>query len=118
MKLQNLTHPIEPIDFRICDSFISRFRGLMFKSEINENEGIGLISKPPGIINSSIHMFFMGFDIAVIWLDDSMRVVDKVLAKKWRPYYAPDKPAKYTLELHPSHLQDFHPGDQVQYTDA
>jgi uncharacterized protein len=118
MKLLNLTHPLEPIDFRICDSFVSRFLGLMFRSKLNENEGIGLISRPAGIVNSSIHMFFMRFDIAVIWLDVSMCVIDKALAKKWHPYYAPGKPAMYTLELHSSRLPDFNPGDQVQYKNA
>lgn len=88
----------------------------MFRPEISDHEGICLITNPPGVINSSIHMFFMRFDIAVIWLDVSMQVIDKTLAKKWTPYYAPHKAAKYILELHPSRLTDFYPGDKVQFT--
>lgn len=118
MKILNLTHPAEPIEIQLCESFFTRFRGLMFRPNINEHEGIGLISDPPGVINASIHMFFMWFDIAVIWLDGSRQVVDKTLAKRWHPYYAPGKPAMYTLELHPSHLMDFEPGDKVQFIDA
>jgi len=47
---------------------------------------------------ASIHMFFMRFSIAVIWLDEAMCVVDKKLALPWRPFYAPSMPARYVLE--------------------
>ncbi len=90
----------------------------MFQSQLNEQEGIALVGDSSGIVSSSIHMFFMNFDIAVIWLDSSMCVVDKTLAKKWHPYYAPKYFALYTLELHPSKINDFNKNDQVQFNDA
>ena len=90
----------------------------MLRKPLAENEGIVLISTPPGILNTSIHMFFMRFDIAVIWLDANQRVVDKTLAKAWRPYYASNKPAMYILELHTAKFNDFNIGDQVQFIHA
>jgi uncharacterized membrane protein (UPF0127 family) len=90
----------------------------MFRSRLDEQDGIALVADSPGIVNCSIHMFFMNFDIAVVWLDSYMRVVDKTIAKKWHPYYAPKKSALYTIELHPSKIFDFTINDQLQFTDA
>jgi len=57
----------------------------------------------------------MGFDIAAIWLDSTLKVVDKVIAKKWRAYYAPMKPAQYVVEAHVSQFDNFSIGDQVGF---
>lgn len=64
-------------------------------------------------LDASIHMFFMNFDIAVIWADNDLRVVDVKYARRWRPYYAPSKAAKFVLETHPKRLKDFQVGDQL-----
>jgi uncharacterized membrane protein (UPF0127 family) len=118
MQLINLSNPGMPINIEICRSFLAKFKGLMFEPRLDEQEGIALVADSPGIVNSSIHMFFMNFNIAVIWLDSSMHVVDKVIARKWHPYYAPKNSALYTLELHPSKIADFNKNDQVQFNDA
>lgn len=65
-------------------------------------------------INAAIHMFFMNFDIAVIWMDHNWRVVDAQYARKWRPAYSPASAAKYVLEIHPSRLNDFQVNDQIK----
>ncbi|MBA4419695.1 MAG: hypothetical protein C0391_00945 [Anaerolinea sp.] len=118
MKLINITHPGMEVNLHRCDTFFSKFRGLMLKRHLAEDEGIVLVCTPPGIVNTSIHMFFMRFDIAVVWLDASFKVVDKTLAKKWRPYYASARSAMYILELHPARISDYNLDDQVQLTDA
>jgi uncharacterized membrane protein (UPF0127 family) len=118
MQLINLSKPGKPINIVICTSFISKFKGLMFQPGLDEQEGIALVSDSSSIVNSSIHMFFMNFDIAVIWLDSSMHVIDKTIAQKWHPYYAPKNPAQYTIELHPLKINDFNKNDQVQFKDA
>lgn len=66
--------------------------------------------------DAAIHMFFMNFDIAVIWADTDLRVVDVKYAKRWHPFYAPACPAKFVLETHPLRLSDFKPGDQLVVT--
>jgi uncharacterized membrane protein (UPF0127 family) len=58
-------------------------------------------------------MFFMNFDITVVWLDHDLKVVDVRVARKWRPAYTPTKPAKYVLEIHPDQFRHFKAGDQV-----
>ncbi len=57
-------------------------------------------------------------DLAVFWINSELQVVDKVLAKSWRPAYVPCRPARYVLELHPDHLLDYEIGDKVGLLDA
>ena len=86
----------------------------MFTKEIAPDGGIIMDEKTATRMNSSIHMLFMNFEIAVIWLDQNLVVVDTVLAKPWALAYVPKKPARYVIELHPSRLGDFSNGDQVE----
>lgn len=101
-----------------CDRFFSKFKGLMFRKSLNQDEGIMLSSFRESVVDSSIHMFFMNFDIAVIWLDSNLLVVDRIVARKWRPYYAPKAPAKYTLEIHPERINDFCLGEKIIFKNA
>ena len=90
--------------------------GLMFRKFLLPNDGVLLVEASDSRMNSSIHMFFMNFDIAVIWINSNMIVVDKVLAKKWKPYYAPQEPAKFILEINPDQINAFKIGDQVTFS--
>jgi len=47
-------------------------------------------------------MFFVFFAIAAVWLDDGGNVVDAKLARPWRPFYKPVKPARYLIEARPA----------------
>ncbi len=69
-------------------------------------------------LDSSIHMLFVPFDLAVFWINSDQRVVDKVIAKSWRPAYFPAQPARYTLEMHPDRFADYGVGDQVEFQNA
>ena len=99
----------------VCVSFFSRFRGLMLRKSIQESEAILLDEGKNSRLNTSIHMFFMRFDIAAIWIDSDMTVVDCLIAKTWRPYYAPQKPARYILEANPNQLIHFQIGDRIEF---
>lgn len=85
----------------------------MFSKELKEDAGILLVEKNQTRINTSIHMLFMNYDLTLLWLDQSLVVVDKVLAKKWVPIYLSKKPAQYVLELHPSKISEFSIGEQL-----
>lgn len=67
---------------------------------------------------TSIHMLFMNFAIATIWLDTAWCVVDKVHAKPWRLVYAPAKPARYTLEAAPEVLEMVSIGDELVFEEV
>ena len=67
------------------------------------------------VAKMTIHMFFVFFPIAVIWLDSEKRVVDKALALPFRPYYAPQGPAQYYVEGHPLLLERVSTGDRLEF---
>jgi uncharacterized membrane protein (UPF0127 family) len=115
LKIINATKPEQPELMNIgwCESFLKKGLGLMFTKTLAPNEGLILAEKHEGRLNTSIHMFFMHFDITVLWLDRNQMVVDKALAKKWRPIYLPDKPAQYVVELHKTQFNNFAVGDKL-----
>lgn len=100
-----------------CRSFFSRFLGLMFRSSLPEGEGILLDQGRDSRVDSSIHMFFMRFDIAAIWVSSAGVVVDKCLARRWRPIYLPRKAARYVLEANPSLLKAIDIDDQLVFNE-
>ena len=99
------------------DSFLSRLRGLMFRRALREDEALILVEPRDSRSATSIHMFFVPFPIAAVWIDSSRRVVDKALALPWRPFYAPRAPACYVLETHPDCLDKFSIGDELVFED-
>lgn len=117
--IQNLSRPLEsPAIVGFCDSFLCKLRGLMFRERLAPDEGLLLVEKRNSRLNASIHMFFVPFDLAVFWINSDMIVVDKVIAKSWKPAYAPQADAQYILEIHPNRWADYEIGDQVKFKDA
>ena len=92
---------------KIADTEIKQTLGLMFSRRNKFN--YCLIFKRPNssILGSSIHMMFVFYPIAVIFLDENKKVVD--IKKKIVPFwfYMPKKPAKYILEIPISTKIDF-----------
>jgi uncharacterized membrane protein (UPF0127 family) len=114
--LVNHTRPTSQVVQAACrPDFWGKFLGLMFRKNFQGDAGIILDQKKDSRIDSSIHMFFMNFDIAVIWVNHDMRVVDACLAKRWNGVYAPKAPARYVIELPVKFLDHFLPGDQIEF---
>ena len=114
--VNNLTKPLDhPARVGYGDSFLSRLRGLMFRSRLALDDGLLLVEKRNSRLDTSIHMFFVPFDLAVFWINSDMIVVDKVIAKSWRPVYFPKADAQYTLEIHPDRFRDYEIGDKVEF---
>ena len=63
-------------------------------------------------------MLFVSFNLTVVWINSEMKVVDKVLARPWRPAYFSRQPARYVLEVHPERWGDFEIGDRLQFAVA
>jgi uncharacterized membrane protein (UPF0127 family) len=103
---------------RWCASFMWRLRGLMFRSNIQPGEAIMLVEGRDSRAAVTIHMFFVPFTIAAVWIDGGGTVVDKVAARPWRPYYAPRGPARYILETHPEFLERVSIGDELVFDDS
>lgn len=114
--LSNTTNTtMNPLSVEWADSFFSRFLGLMGRKEIFPNTGLVLVLDSPSKLNAAIHMLFMRFDIATIWISPENIVIDKVLAKKWHLSYQPKAQALYVLETHPDNFVNFSIGDQISF---
>ncbi len=87
----------------------------MFYPGLDDYKGILLVEKSDSRMNSAIHMFFMRFDIAVIWINAKYQVVDRQLAKKWHPFYMPAVASRFTMETHPDRINDFKIGDMLSF---
>lgn len=115
-QVTNTDHPEIKIAVNWCDSFLAKFKGLMFVPSLEKHTGIILVENSESKINTAIHMLFMNFDITTVWINADKKVVDVQLAKKWRLSYFPKSPAQYVLETHADHMQDFHIGDQLSFS--
>jgi uncharacterized membrane protein (UPF0127 family) len=102
---------------RVCraDSFFTRLRGLTFRRRLGADEGLWLIWERESRIEAAIHMFFVFFPIGAVWLDGENCVVDKVVARPFRPFYAPRAPASSVLECQPEVLQRLAVGDKIRF---
>jgi len=112
----NHTRSLEkPLRVKYCETFLCRLKGLMFTNHIDLEEGLLLIHKSESRTNAAIHMFFVGMDLGVIWLNDDQEIVDLIRAKSWASMYTPKSPARFILEIHPDRLTDFELGDKLSF---
>ena len=100
---------------RRCASFLCRLRGLTFRRTLGDGEGLLLVGGREIRADAAIHMFFVVFPIAAVWLDQSGRVVDAQLARPFRPLYVPRGPARDVLEGPPSLLRRVQIGDRLRF---
>ena len=119
ISIENQNRIIEgALRIKYCDTFFTQLRGLTFRSSLSRDEGLLLVGKRDSRLDSSIHMLFVSFDLSIMWINSALEVVDKVLARSWRPAYFSKHPARYVLEIHPERWQNFEIGDLVKFKDA
>jgi uncharacterized membrane protein (UPF0127 family) len=119
ISIENKSRRIDgALRIKFCDTFFSQLRGLTFRSRLSQDEGLLLVGKRDSRLESSIHMLFVSFDLAIVWINSEMKVVDKVLARSWRPAYFSKQPARYVLEIHPERWGNFEIGDRLQFKNA
>src|SRR5712691_8695093 len=98
-----------------CSSRLCRLRGLQYRRRLEPGEALILVKPVDSIVNSSIHMFFVFFPIAAVWINHEGRVTSAQLARPWHPYYASPEPARYVLEASPDILGHINVGDKVDF---
>ena len=103
------------IKIEMANSFFKRFLGLMFKSKC---EYPLLLEIPQSIKTkerSSIHSFFMRFELAIVFIDNEDIVYEIANLKPWR-YYIPKKGAKYIIEFDKNNFEnyDLKIGDEIE----
>ncbi|UTR11522.1 DUF192 domain-containing protein [Evansella sp. LMS18] len=82
-----------PYNIKKADSFFTRLRGLMFRKEPLNEEGLWIIPC------NSIHMCFMNFSIDAVFLDKDNKIVRTVTELKPWTFVAPVKGSCSVLEL-------------------
>lgn len=100
---------------RWCDTFSRKLRGFTFQRHLGRQDGLVLVENRTSRINTSIHMFFVFFDLGIIWVNEQGLVVDKALAQPWRPSYVPQAPARYVIEGHPTLLPYVQIGETIEF---
>ena len=98
-----------------CDTFWKKARGLMFRRRLAADEAYLFVEGRESVALTTIHMFFVFSPIAVLWLNQERMVVDVVLARPFRPHYAPSGPARYFIEGSPSLLEKAYIGDVMDW---
>ena len=97
------------IDVEVCNSFFSKFRGLMFSKKKN----LLFVNKKDG--HYSVHMLFVFFPIDVVWLDKDFEVVDvRRNVKPFTPLVFPGGRNRYVLELSFKDFLDLKVGDKLE----
>ena len=119
ITIENKSRKIQTLPrIKYCDNFLTQLRGFTFRPRLSRDEGLLLVGTRDSRFDSSIHMLFVSFDLNVVWINSDMMVVDKVIAKSWRPAYFSAKPACYILEIHPDRWEDYQIGDKVEFQDV
>lgn len=113
VRLSHQDGGVLPLRVRRCDTFLCRLRGLTFRRSLSPDEGLLFVESAESRAGTSIHMFFVFFDVGVVWMAADGTVVDAKLAKPFRPYYAPRSAAKYFLEGPPDLLEWVRIGERL-----
>jgi len=100
---------------RRCVSFFCRLRGLTFRRALGADEGLWLVGSNESRLETAIHMLFVFFPIAAVWLDARGRVVDKALARPFQLMILPQAPARDVLEGPPALLEEIAVGDRLVF---
>lgn len=103
---------------KLCDTYWKILWGLMFRRTLDPDQVLVFCYRRESIVETTVHMFFVFFSIAIVWLDAERRVVDKALAKPFRPFYASRKPAQFYVEGAPRLLEEVQVGDQLAFEES
>jgi uncharacterized membrane protein (UPF0127 family) len=115
----NETRPLrQPVKAGYCQSFLCQLRGFTCRRQVGCEEALLLVQHHDSRLDSSIHMMFVWTDLAVVWINASMEVVDIRLARQWRPAYIPSRPASFVLEMAPQRLNEFKVGDSLRLVET
>lgn len=87
----------------------------MFQRKLAPTEGLLLADARANRLNAGIHMLGMLFDLSILWLDGNLNVVDKAIARPWRSFLFPRRPARYVIECAVSRYEEFQIGDQLAF---
>jgi uncharacterized membrane protein (UPF0127 family) len=86
----------------------------MFRTKLQQGQGLILVDAQESVSGAAIHMWAVFMDLGVVWINDSLHVVDCTIAKPWRIYF-PSAPARFVLEGSPELLEHVAIGDTLEF---
>jgi hypothetical protein len=100
----------------LADTYFRKVRGLMLRRRFDDTALIFTFKKP---IIVRIHMLFVFFPIDLVFLDQSMRIVDTATLKPFIGYRSSNIPVSFVLELPEGTIKRFNlkKGDKILLTD-
>jgi uncharacterized membrane protein (UPF0127 family) len=104
-----------PLSLKVCRTFWARGRGFLLSSPPSADWGLLFWYPQASRLETSIHMIGVSFPLAVIWLDEHRRVVDRKIARPWQFVLVPQKAAQYVIECHPERFDDFTDGELIDF---
>lgn len=107
-----------PLYAEYCESFFCKLAGLSWRRSLAPDRALILVQSRETRVDSAIHMIGMFFDLAIVWLDNDLRVFEVRHARKWLSLFMPRKPARYVVECGLSHLAEFAVGDRLAFKTA
>ncbi len=103
----------ETLEAVLADSFLSRAKGMSFRSEGK------MLFRFPRESRPMIDMMFLSVPLQLVFLDEDKRVVDIQEAEPWSldprtwKLYRPSEPSKYLLES--TDFLDIEEGDRLEF---
>jgi uncharacterized protein len=118
MQLKNATRKkLLASQANVCDTIMSRAKGLMFHTRIKDTAFILSFSEEQKV---ALHMFFVFFPIDVLFLDRERNVVE--IKKHFMPFtqYMAEKSSKYVIELPAGTIDATRtiPGDRIEFCEV
>ena len=105
-----LNNKLISTNVKLCNSFFSKLKGLMFSRKLKDNECLILKNA------SDIHMLFVFQKIDVVWLNKSKNVIDKKEnIKPFNPLIKPKTKSYYVIELPLKKAKLFILGNRVDF---
>ncbi len=100
---------------KIADDFKSRLLGLMFKKDIDYPLLFIIPNRLKYRERSSIHSFFMRFELVLVFIDEENTVFEIVELKPWS-YHSPKKSSKYIIEFKKDNFKEYNIkiGDKIK----
>lgn len=117
MKLTDVKIGKRTIKAKVANNFFTRAKGLMFKKNIEKDEGVVFVFKKDSF--PKFWMFGMRFPLDIIWISSKKKIVDITLNAKPslnpRKIYKPKKACKYVLETRANLLKNIEVGKVVNF---
>lgn len=106
-------HEGESFEAELADNFLSRARGMSFRTEGK------MLFRFPRSSRVAVDMMFLSVPLQLVFLDRDKRVVDVQRAEPWSfdprtwKLYRPSQPARYLLES--TELLDVEVGESLEF---